>query len=322
MKRQKFVQCLAVIISFCITLTGCSSRNINKPSESDSSAQQGESSQIMVEEPYADDMDHLSSQEGTRTEPDSGIEVIGSQSSSEITISGHSAAAYRERYPGEPSGMIQFYVVDFQGNPVQNARLGFTSREAYTEAERLSTEMGTNYDPSEDFAVRINASGVAEAGLIEFDPVTGGVVKGLPQNVEVSVTQRRADGEEVDSIQWVTLTWENTVPSYTIQIGEPNAYASYAEAEDRVQIALVREGEPAADVFVKLRNQNQKETPDLGGLWLDSYTGFTDQSGILYLTKIPDGNYKVYAGTIGEQYAVSVIEISEQNRRFELEIKN
>ena len=71
--------------------------------------------------------------------------------------------------------------------------------------------------------------------MIEFDPVTGGVVKGLPQNVEVSVTQRRADGEEVDSIQWVTLTWENTVPSYTIQIGEPNAYASYAEAEDRVQ---------------------------------------------------------------------------------------
>ena len=320
MKRLKFVLYLAIFLSFCITLAGCSSRNTNRSSESDSLTQQEESSQIK-EEPYADNVDHLSSQEVVKTEPDSGVEVNGSQSSSEITIPSPSAVAYQKRYPGEPSGMIQFYVIDSQGNPVQNARLGFTSAEVYAEAEQLDTEIETAYGPSEDFAVRINAFGIAEAGLIEYDSISGQVLKGLPQDMKVCITQRREDGTTIDSTQWVTLTWENTVPSYTIQIDQPNAYASYVEAEDRVQIALVKKGEPAANVFVKLRNQNQKETPDFGGLWLDSYTGFTDQRGTLYLTKIPDGNYEVCAGTIGKQYVGATIEIFEQNRRFELEIK-
>ena len=139
--------------------------------------------------------------------------------------------------------------------------------------------------------------------------------------MEVRVTQRRADGTDVDSVQWVTLTWENTVPSYTIRIDQPNAYADYAETEGRVRIALTRDGEPAAGVFVRLQDENQRETPDIGGLWLDSCTGFTDGEGVLYLTRIPDGKYRVYAGTVEKQEHLTTVKISGLDRDFAFELK-
>ena len=313
MKKRNLVPCLAIALSLGVILAGCSQQNTEGSPEPESLVQQDGSSQMTEEEPLPDGIE-----EGEKVEPDPGVEVPESSSFPEITAPAPSAAEYRERYPGDPDGMIQFYVVDLQGDPVQNARLGFTSEEAYAKTDRINTEMGTDDTPSEDFAVRINASGIAEAGLIEFDPSTGQVQNGLPQNIEVRVTQRSADGQWVDSTQWVTLTWENTVPSYTIQIDQPNIYAGYAEAEDRIQIALTQNGEPAAGVFVRLRDQDQKATPDYGGLQLDSYTGFTDHHGILYLTKVPDGTYKVYAGTIGRQQVLSSIEITEQNRILEM----
>lgn len=63
----------------------------------------------------------------------------------------------------------------------------------------------------------------------------------------------------------------------------------YAETEGRVCLRLTRNGEPAANVFVELQNADQKNFDAYGGLSLDSYTGFTDVSGVLYLTQVPAG---------------------------------
>ena len=56
-------------------------------------------------------------------------------------------------------------------------------------------------------------------------------------------------------------------------------------------LRLTRNGEPAANMFVELQNADQKNFDVYGGLSLDSYTGFTDASGVLYLTQVPVGTY-------------------------------
>ena len=53
-------------------------------------------------------------------------------------------------------------------------------------------------------------------------------------------------------------------------------------------------------MFVELQNADQKNFDAYGGLSLDSYTGFTDVSGVLYLTQVPAGTYWVNAGTVAK----------------------
>ena len=159
----------------------------------------------------------------------------------------HTAVEYQSRYP---EGIIRFEVVDSNGSPVQNARLGFTTEEEYRWNAQQNAENGTDYSPSEYFAVRIDGAGTARAGLIALDGSGAQVAEGLPRKLEVRVTQRAADGTQTDSTQWVTLTWENTVPAFKLQIDQPNLYAGYAETEGRVCLRLTRNGEPAANVFV------------------------------------------------------------------------
>ena len=212
----------------------------------------------------------------------------------------HTAVEYQSRYP---EGIIRFEVVDSNGSPVQNA------------------ENGTDYSPSEYFAVRIDGAGTARAGLIALDGSGAQVAEGLPRKLEVRVTQRAADGTQTDSTQWVTLTWENTVPAFKLQIDQPNLYAGYAETEGRVCLRLTRNGEPAANVFVELQNADQKKFDVYGGLSLDSYTGFTDASGVLYLTQVPAGTYCVNAGTIAKQSRVASIEVTGESCGFDLELE-
>lgn len=229
----------------------------------------------------------------------------------------HTAAQYQSRYP---EGIIRFEVVDSVGNPVQNARLGFTTEQEYRWTAQENAENGTDYSPSEYFAVRIDGEGTAKAELIGYDGVTGGVVSGLPQKLEVRVTQRAADGTQTDSVQWITCTWENTVPAYRLQIDQPNLYAGYAEAEDRVCLRLTRDGEPASNVFVELKSENNRYSGMYGGLSLDAYTGFTDSSGVLYLTQIPEGTYRVYVGILPHREQAASIEVTGEARSFELEL--
>lgn len=212
----------------------------------------------------------------------------------------HTAVEYQSRYP---EGIIRFEVVDSNGSPVQNA------------------ENGTDYSPSEYFAVRIDGTGTARAGLIALDGSGAQVAEGLPRKLEVRVTQRAADGTQTDSTQWVTLTWENTVPAFKLQIDQPNLYAGYAETEGRVCLRLTRNGEPAANMFVELQNADQKNFDVYGGLSLDSYTGFTDASGVLYLTQVPAGTYWVNAGTIAKQSRVASIEVTGESCGFDLELE-
>lgn len=147
------------------------------------------------------------------------------------------------------------------------------------------------------------------------------MAEGLPRKLEVRVTQRAADGTQTDSTQWVTLTWENTVPAFKLQIDQPNLYAGYAETEGRVCLRLTRNGEPAANMFVELQNADQKNFDVYGGLSLDSYTGFTDASGVLYLTQVPAGTYCVNAGTIAKQSRVASIEVTGESCGFDLELE-
>ena len=130
----------------------------------------------------------------------------------------HTAVEYQSRYP---EGIIRFEVVDPNGSPVQNARLGFTTEEEYRWNAQQNAENGTDYSPSEYFAVRIDGAGTARAGLIALDGSGAQVAEGLPRKLEVRVTQRAADGTQTDSTQWVTLTWENTVPAFKLQIDQP-----------------------------------------------------------------------------------------------------
>ena len=323
MKRQVLTLALAAALAGGGLLAGCGVQEEQTPPEASQSSGGAEEPDRPESSVSEAEEEPSSAEEGEtdRIAPDPGLGAPQTETSPSAADPVHTVQEYQERYPGDPSGMVRFYVVDSQGNPVQNARLGFTSEAAYAETKRLNAEMGTDCAPSEDSAVRIDASGLAEAGLIEWDLTTGRVLNGLPQRLEARVTQRQADGTDVDSVQWVTLTWENTVPGYTIQIDAPNAYADYAKAEDRVRIALTRDGEPASGVFVRLRDEAQKETPDFGGLWLDSYTGFTDGEGVLYLTRVPDGKYRVYAGTEGKQALLSTVEIDSSDRDFALELE-
>ena len=230
----------------------------------------------------------------------------------------HTAVEYQSRYP---EGIIRFEVVDPNGSPVQNARLGFTTEEEYRWNAQQNAENGTDYSPSEYFAVRIDGTGTARAGLIALDGSGAQVAEGLPRKLEVRVTQRAADGTQTDSTQWVTLTWENTVPAFKLQIDQPNLYAGYAETEGRVCLRLTRNGEPASNVFVELQNADQKSFDAYGGLSLDSYTGFTDASGVLYLTQVPAGTYWVNAGTIAKQSRVASIEVTGESCGFDLELE-
>lgn len=230
----------------------------------------------------------------------------------------HTAVEYQSRYP---EGIIRFEVVDPNGSPVQNARLGFTTEEEYRWNAQQNAENGTDYSPSEYFAVRIDGAGTARAGLIALDGSGAQVAEGLPRKLEARVTQRAADGTQTDSTQWVTLTWENTVPAFKLQIDQPNLYAGYAETEGRVCLRLTRNGEPAANMFVELQNADQKNFDVYGGLSLDSYTGFTDASGVLYLTQVPVGTYWVNAGTIAKQSRVASIEVTGESCGFDLELE-
>lgn len=103
----------------------------------------------------------------------------------------HTAVEYQSRYP---EGIIRFEVVDPNGSPVQNARLGFTTEEEYRWNARRNAENGTDYSPSEYFAVRIDGTGTARAGLISLDGSGAQVAEGLPRKLEVRVTQRAVDG--------------------------------------------------------------------------------------------------------------------------------
>ena len=57
-----------------------------------------------------------------------------------------------------------------------------------------------------------------------------------------------------------------------------------------------------------------------GGLSLDAYTGFTDSSGVLYLTQIPEGTYRVYVGILPHREQAASIEVTGEARSFELEL--
>ena len=171
--------------------------------------------------------------------------------------------------------------------------------------------------------LRCGSMGQGQPGpaSIALDGSGAQVAEGLPRKLEVRVTQRAADGTQTDSTQWVTLTWENTVPAFKLQIDQPNLYAGYAETEGRVCLRLTRNGEPAANVFVELQNADQKNFDVYGGLSLDSYTGFTDASGVLYLTQVPAGTYWVNAGTIAKQSRVASIEVTGESCGFDLELE-
>lgn len=97
----------------------------------------------------------------------------------------HTAVEYQSRYP---EGIIRFEVVDSNGSPVQNARLGFTTEEEYRWNAQQNAENGTDYSPSEYFAVRIDGAGTARAGLIALDGSGAQVAEGLPRKLEVRVT--------------------------------------------------------------------------------------------------------------------------------------
>ena len=250
--------------------------------------------------------------------PDVGIGSEEPEYQLEFHDSEHTAVEYQSRYP---EGIIRFEVVDPNGSPVQNARLGFTTEEEYRWNAQQNAENGTDYSPSEYFAVRIDGTGTARADLIALDGSGTQVVEGLPRKLEVRVTQRAADGTQTDSTLWVTLTWENTVPAFKLQIDQPNLYAGYAETEGRVCLRLTRNGEPAANVFVELQNADQKSFDAYGGLSLDSYTGFTDASGVLYLTQVPAGTYWVNAGTVAKQSRVASIEVTGESCGFDLELE-
>ena len=135
------------------------------------------------------------------------------------------------------------------------------------------------------------------------------------------MTQRAADGTRPIPPCGSPCTWENTVPAFKLQIDQPNLYAGYAETEGRVCLRLTRNGEPAANMFVELQNAGQKNFDAYGGLSLDSYTGFTDASGVLYLTQVPAGTYWVNAGTIAKQSRVASIEVTGESCGFDLELE-
>lgn len=126
-----------------------------------------------------------------RLRPDVGIGSEEPEYRLEFHDPEHTAVEYQSRYP---EGIIRFEVVDSNGSPVQNARLGFTTEEEYRWNARQNAENGTDYSPSEYFAVRIDGTGTAQAGLIALDGSGTQVVEGLPRKLEVRVTQRAADG--------------------------------------------------------------------------------------------------------------------------------
>ena len=267
--------------------------------------------------PEAGELSGTAETETGKVEPDVGIDPEEPEYQVGLYDADHTTAEYQNRYP---DGTIRFEVVDSSGNPVQNARLGFVSEQEYCWTVQQNTENRTDYNPSERFAVRIDSEGTAEAELIDYDGVTGEVSAGLPQKLEVRVTQRAADGTMTDSVQWITCTRENTVPVYRLQIDQPNLYAGYAEAEDRVCLRLTRNGEPVSEVFVELQGENNRYSGMYGGLSLDAYTGFTDAPGILYLTRIPEGTYRVYVGILPHREQAASIEVTGEARSFELEL--
>ena len=158
-------------------------------------------------EPQSPEAQALVPEEPTRTAesetgkiaPDVGIGSEEPEYQLEFHDPEHTAVEYQSRYP---EGIIRFEVVDSNGSPVQNARLGFTTEEEYRWNARQNAENGTDYSPSEYFAVRIDGTGTAQAGLISLDGSGTQVVEGLPRKLEVRVTQRAADGTQTDSTQW------------------------------------------------------------------------------------------------------------------------
>ncbi len=100
-----------------------------------SEPQSPEAQALVPEEPA-----RTAESETGKVAPDVGIDSEEPEYQLEFHDPEHTAVEYQSRYP---EGIIRFEVVDSNGSPVQNA------------------ENGTDYSPSEYFAVRIDGTGTA-----------------------------------------------------------------------------------------------------------------------------------------------------------------
>ena len=117
-----------------------------------------ESQSPEAQAPVPEEPARTAESETGKVAPDVGIGSEEPEYQLEFHDPEHTAVEYQSRYP---EGIIRFEVVDPNGSPVQNARLGFTTEEEYRWNARQNAENGTDYSPSEYFAVRIDGAGTA-----------------------------------------------------------------------------------------------------------------------------------------------------------------